>query len=126
MRNLETTGGIYQFNLWDLSGDPAYTEVRNEFFKESQVLLLMYDITNKRSFENLNTWMGEASRADGGANLPVYVIGNKSDLDGRRAVPQQDAERWTKQKNYVGYYETSAKENNGFLRIFREMADNTP
>lgn len=87
MRNMEVAGINFQFNLWDLSGDPIYSEVRNEFFKESQVLLLMYDITKKRSFENLNNWMGEVSRADGGATLPVYVIGLKSDLNDRRAVP---------------------------------------
>ena len=120
---MTTTAGNYQFNLWDLSGDPAYAEVRNEFFKESQAILLMYDITKKKTFENMANWMAEASRADG-AGLPVYVIGNKMDLDDKRAVPKAEAERWTQSKNFVGYFETSAKENNGFLRIFREMAEN--
>ena len=123
MRNMNTSQGDYQFNLWDLSGDAVYSEVRNEFFKESQAILLMYDITKRKTFENLANWLAEAARAEGGS-LPVYVIGNKLDLDDRRAVPQQEAERWTKSKNFVGYYETSAKTNNGFLRIFREMADN--
>ena len=106
-----------------MSGDPVYLEVRNEFFKESQAIILMYDITKRKSFENLTNWLNEIGRS-GGENLPVYVVGNKMDLDDRRAVPKAEAERWTSSKQFVGYYETSAMENNGFLRIFREMADN--
>ena len=57
MRNLTTIDGNFQFNLWDLSGEPAYNEVRNEFFKESQALILLYDITKRRTFENLSGWL---------------------------------------------------------------------
>ena len=114
--------GIFQFNLWDLSGDPVYAEVRNEFFKESQALILMYDVTKPRTFQNLDNWLKEAQRS-GGETLPIYVVGTKADLDDRRSVQKAEAERWTQSKNAAGYYETSAKENNGFLRIFREMAD---
>lgn len=126
MRNMEVGSANFQFNLWDLSGDPAFTEVRNEFFKESHALLLFYDITKRRSFENLNNWMGEASRAEGGANLPVYVVGTRLDLDDRRAVPASDAEKWTKQKGYVGYFDVSAKENININTLFRELATSLP
>ena len=53
---MQTADGQFQFNLWDLSGDPVYHEVRNEFFKESMALILMYDITKRKSFENLENW----------------------------------------------------------------------
>ena len=56
VRNMQTADGQFQFNLWDLSGDPVYHEVRNEFFKESMALILMYDITKRKSFENLENW----------------------------------------------------------------------
>jgi len=125
VRNMETAEGLFQFNLWDLSGDAVYSEVRNEFFKESQTIILMYDVTRRKTFENLESvWLREM-KAGGGDSLPVYVVGNKMDLDGKRAIPKAEAERWTSSKQFVGYYETSAKENNGFLRIFREMAQNS-
>ena len=124
-KNLGTAHGLFQFNLWDLSGDAVYSEVRNEFFKESQAIIMMYDIGRRKSFENLDmVWLKEI-RISGGDSLPVYVVGNKSDLDDRRQVPKSEAEKWTMNtKQFTGYYETSAKDNTGFLRIFREMAEN--
>jgi DnaJ family protein C protein 27 len=59
--------------------------VRNEFFKESQALVLMFDITKKATFDALDMWLREASK-NGGENLPVFVVGNKSDLAGNRKV----------------------------------------
>ena len=53
MKNFKAMEGLYQFNLWDLSGDPVYAEVRNEFYKESQAMILMYDISKKKTFEGL-------------------------------------------------------------------------
>ena len=85
VRNMHTVNGQFQFNLWDLSGDPVYSEVRNEFFKESQAMILMYDMTKPKTFQNLDNWLKEAQRS-GGESLPIYVVGNKSDLDDRRSI----------------------------------------
>ena len=85
VRNMTTVNGLFQFNLWDLSGDAVYAEVRNEFFKESAVLILMYDVTKPKSFSNMDNWLKEAQRS-GGENLPIYVVGTKNDLDDRRSV----------------------------------------
>ena len=67
---------IVQVNLWDLSGDKAYLDVRNEFYRESQVLVAVYDVTNKRSFDALDMWLREVSKF-GGESLPVYLVGTK-------------------------------------------------
>lgn len=125
MRSMQTHEGQFQFNIWDLSGETVYSEVRNEFYKDSQILILAYDITKRKTFDNLEQiWLKEA-RAHGGEALPIYVVGTKMDLDDRRAIPKAEAERWVSTKQFQGYYETSAKEDNGFLRIFREMAANS-
>ena len=54
----------------------------------------MYDIAKRKSFENLeNIWLKEI-KANNGQDLPVYVVGNKMDLNERRGVPKAEAERW--------------------------------
>mmetsp|Transcript_24914 Transcript_24914/g.24383 ORF Transcript_24914/g.24383 Transcript_24914/m.24383 type:complete len:102 (+) Transcript_24914:136-441(+) len=70
--------GMVQFSLWDLSGDQIFVEVRNEFYKDSQVLFIIYDVTNKKSFDAIDMWLREVSKY-GGDSLPVVIIGNKSD-----------------------------------------------
>ena len=54
----------------------------------------MYDVTKRKSFENLENWRQEAIRS-GGEALSVYVVGTKNDQDDRRAVPKAEAERWS-------------------------------
>ena len=95
MKNMAFGDGLFQFNVWDLSGNQTYIEVRNEFYKESQAIIMMYDIAKRQSFDALDMWIREASK-HGGENLPVFVVGNKKDLDNKRALPRQDVEKWTK------------------------------
>jgi GTPase SAR1 family protein len=56
-------------NLWDLAGPPAYLEVRNEFYKDSQGALLVYDATNRPSFEALGAWLQEAQQYGAPQNM---------------------------------------------------------
>ena len=83
---------------------------------------MMYDIAKRQSFDALDMWIREASK-HGGENLPVFVVGNKKDLDSKRAIPRQEVERWTKQRQFNGYFETSAREGNGFLNLFGAIAE---
>lgn len=63
-------------NIWDLSGHPEFFEVRNEFYKEGDALVLFYDVTSRRSFESLDMWLREANKF-GGEALAVFVVANK-------------------------------------------------
>lgn len=56
-------------NLWDLAGSPDYLEVRNEFYKDSQAALLVYDVTNRPSFEGLSSWLAEAGKFGAPGNM---------------------------------------------------------
>ena len=56
-------------NLWDLAGPDDYVEVRNEFYKDSQGCILVYDVTSRASFESMAKWMGESAQY--GANEMV-------------------------------------------------------
>ena len=121
-KTLKVSKGTVQFNLWDVSGDPVYIDVRNEFYKESQVLFVMYDITNRKSFDAIDMWLREVSKYGGDA-LPLAVIGNKMDKKGQRAITKDDAENWVKQRGFFGYYEVCASEGNGFYNLFNEVAN---
>jgi DnaJ family protein C protein 27 len=50
-----------KINFWDFSGHPEFLDVRNEFYREAHMLLLVFDLTSKRSFESLDMWVREAS-----------------------------------------------------------------
>ncbi len=90
-------------------------DVRNEFYKDSQVLIIVFDVTNKKSYDAVDMWLREVSKY-GGEHLQnsTVIVGSKTDLKGKRAITKEEADSWTKQRGFVGYYETSAAEGNGF------------
>ena len=57
--------GLVQLTLWDLSGDPNYIDVRNEFYKDSQVLCIVFDVTDRKSFDAIDMWLREVSKYGG-------------------------------------------------------------
>ena len=57
----------------------TYVEVRNEFYKESNMLFIVFDITNQESFDGIDMWLREVSK-NGGEKLPVMLVGTKLDL----------------------------------------------
>lgn len=99
-------------NFWDLSGHPEFFEIRNEFYKEAQGVLLVFDVTNRDSFEALDDWIKEASKFGASTREVTFVLcGNKADITGKkRVVEEAEARQYAANRNLI-YFETSA--NNG-------------
>lgn len=90
--------------------------MRNEFYKDVQAIILVFDITNKRSFETLDMWLREGSKF-GSATPLLVVCGTKADLAGRRAVTKAEAESWCSSRRY-DYFEVSASADQGVSQLF--------
>lgn len=103
-------------NFWDLSGHQEFFEIRNEFYKDTQGILLVYDVTARESFEELDGWLNEAAKF--GANtrdIPVIVCGNK--IDKRRAVSEEEGRQFASSRN-LDYFETSASSGANVHEVF--------
>jgi len=74
--------------MWDCSGHPEFVEVRNEFCKECNCILIVYDITSKKSFHGIEMWIREAAKFKGETEVGVYVCGSKADSEGKRIVSE--------------------------------------
>ena len=109
-------------NFWDLSGHPEFFEVRNEFYKDAQGAILVYDVGSKRSFESLDTWLKESAKF-GAKGLKVVVLANK--VDGKkRVVSLKDGQAWAAARGYR-YFDTSAASGDNieqaFMDLFRQV-----
>uniref|UniRef100_K3WMN4 Uncharacterized protein n=1 Tax=Globisporangium ultimum (strain ATCC 200006 / CBS 805.95 / DAOM BR144) TaxID=431595 RepID=K3WMN4_GLOUD len=98
-------GEEVRVNFWDLSGLPEFLEVRNEFYKDTQGGILMFDVSSRKSFEALDSWLCEAARFGGGAKFPCILCGNK--VDRMRVVTEDEARAYARTKGFA-YFETSA------------------
>ena len=94
--------------LWDTAGQERFKSLANGFFRNAQGIMLVYDITNHESFESLKFWIESIKNNLGNdLKIPIIIIGNKIDLEGREVKPEE-AESFCKKLN-IPYFETSAK-----------------
>ena len=84
-----------RLNIWDVSGAPEFFDVRSEFYKETHGIVLMFDVTSRKSYESLDAWLKEATKCLPGIAFFVTVVGNKTDKPGRM-VSERQASDWAK------------------------------
>lgn len=111
-------------NFWDLAGGSEYLDIRNEFYKDAQCAILVFDVNSQRSFLQLEQCLQESARF-GGKDLVVAVCANKMDaITGRRAVTEQEARRWATSKGFA-YWETSAQSGQNVAAMFDQLFRDT-
>ena len=105
--------------IWDIGGQAIFKEIRESYLEGSHCCLVVYDLTNKESFEHLETWLSELKKFTG--EVPFILVGNKLDLEKDRAVPREQGEARAKELGAVNFYETSAKTGTEVDKAFEEL-----
>ena len=108
----------YQVNLWDTIGQEKYRSLTKIFFKDSKIVLFVYDITNRQSFESLQTWKKTIDEILG--NVPtIGVVGNKCDLYLKEQVKEEEGKKYADEIKAKFIY-TSAKLDAKNFKVFLE------
>ena len=116
----------YNLQIWDTAGQEKFQAIGAAFYRGSDCCIVVFDLTMRKSFENLNTWMNEfclQGEIPDPQTFPFVIIGNKCDKPDRQ-VSTEEAQMYYKSKGY-GYYETSAKENIGIAEAFKFITEKT-
>ena len=113
--------GNIDLQIWDLSGQEHFAAVRNKFYQKAEGALLVFDLTNKKSFDNLDKWVQE-SRNGVGSNIPIVLLGNKSDLPELAAIKDPQIADYSKGKNFK-WMKTSAKTGENVEGAFSSIAN---
>ena len=107
LKTLEVNGKIVKLQIWDTAGQERFKNITASYYRGGNGVLVVYDITDRDSFENLNSWLIEIEK---NANKNVYklLIGNKCDLEDKRKVTYQEGKDFAT-SNGMQFIETSAK-----------------
>ena len=97
----------YNINFFDTAGQEKYKSLAINVIKKADGVILMYDVTDKKSFEAISTWMKNVIDIKG-KDFPVMLVGNKIDLVDHREVSTEDGENSAKQYG-IQFYEISNK-----------------
>ena len=106
--------------LWDTAGQERFRNIAKNYFQSSDGFLIVYDITNKSSFEKLSFW-NEQVNLNAPEKTKYIIVGNKKDLEEKREVQTEVGENFAKENN-VKFYETSAKDGTNVNEVFELLA----
>ena len=97
----------YSFHIWDTIGQERYRALAKHFFLDSKIVIFVYDITRKKTFEELNYWINEVDKVIG-INYIKAIVGNKKDLFLQEEVSEEEGKKFAEEQNAI-FKLTSAK-----------------
>jgi len=109
----------YSLNLWDTIGQEKFRSLTKIFIKDSKIVIFVYDITNKKSFEELEYWY-KTIKDVLGESAVLGIAGNKQDLFTQEQVPEDVAEKYAESKG-IPLKLTSAKNPLTFNLFLEEL-----
>ena len=120
-KNLEINKRIYRVQIWDTAGQENFRSIARAYYKNSVCACIVYDITNRASFDSVQSWIDDCSKQTPKTVL-LILIGNKNDLKEKREVQYEEGEEFAKKRNMI-FLETSAKTGNNISDIFEKSIE---
>ena len=108
-----------KLQIWDTCGQEMYRSLVQGFYRNTSLALVVYDISHKKSYDNLDIWIKDI-RQHTEQDLPIFIAGNKSDLE--RNVPFEEAKVFALSNRTNHFSECSAKTGYNVKEIFFEAA----
>jgi Ras-related protein Rab-2A len=96
-----------KLQIWDTAGQESFRSITRSYYRGAAGALLVYDITRRDSFQHLGRWLEEAKQ-HAQENMVILLIGNKNDLEHKRAVSTEEGKAFA-DANGLLFLETSAK-----------------
>jgi len=113
-----------RLQLWDTAGQERFRSLIPSYIRDSSVAVVVYDVTNKKTFENTRKWVDDV-RGERGNDVIIVLVGNKTDLNDKREVTTAQGEEEAK-KNNLMFIETSAKVGHNVKALFKRIAQALP
>ena len=110
-----------KIQIWDTAGQERYKSITTAYYKGAKGAFVVYDITRRETFNNVNKWIGDL-KTSGNEDVYILLIGNKSDLENARQVPTEEIEKKAEQLK-VAFCETSALDGTNIEHAFELVVD---
>ena len=115
--SISDTKKAIRFDLWDTAGQEKYRSLAKIFYKDAKIIMFVYEITNKKSFEHLQNYWYKEVKDNCLSNAIFALVGNKNDLYINTEVEEKEAMDWADSIGAI-FQTTSAKSNIGIDLLF--------
>ena len=120
-KNIIINNKKIKIQIWDTAGQERYRSITSAYYKGAKGALIVYDITRKCTFDNIDKWISDL-KLNGDKNICIVILGNKSDLDDKREVSKGDGIK--KSEMYkTAFLETSALNGDNIGKAFDEIIE---
>lgn len=119
----EIDGKACILDILDTAGQEEYSSLRDQYMEKGMGFILMYQITTPQSLEALREFRNKIYQVKNKpqtCNIPIVIVGNKSDLEEERAVSKDDGQKLADEL-HAGFWECSAKNNTNIKEIFVDL-----
>ena len=107
--------------IYDTAGQERFKSLAANYIKKANGILLVYDISEHSTFENIGMWM-ESITEEKGDKLPIVLVGNKADLTDERQVTYEEGKKLAEDKGFH-FFETSCKDGANVSECFIDLAE---
>ncbi|PWN93148.1 putative SEC4-like Rab/GTPase [Acaromyces ingoldii] len=120
IRTIELDGKRIKLQIWDTAGQERFRTITTAYYRGAMGILLVYDVTDERSFQNIRTWHSNIEQ-HASEGVSKILVGNKSDWEEKRVVTQEQGQALADELG-IRYVETSAKANTQVEDAFFTLA----
>jgi len=113
-----------KISIYDTAGQERFRNIVKHYYKGANGILLIYDISNRNTFEKLQFWLDDLKENADIDNLFIYLVGNKNDKKEEREVTFEEGNKFAKEKN-LPFIEVSAKTGENINQLFDDMIKGT-
>uniref|UniRef100_UPI00358F2705 ras-related protein Rab-10 n=1 Tax=Myxine glutinosa TaxID=7769 RepID=UPI00358F2705 len=121
IKTIELGGKKIKLQIWDTAGQERFHTITTSYYRGAMGIMLVYDITNSKSFENISKWLRNIDE-HASEDVERMLLGNKCDMEEKRLVPKEKGEQIAKEHG-IRFFETSAKSNINIEEAFFTLAE---
>eukprot|EP01084_Bolivina_argentea_P124723 220994_1 len=120
IQTIDLESKTIKLQIWDTAGQERFRTITSSYYRGAHGIIVVYDVTDRDSFQNVKQWLHEIDRY-ACENVNKLLVGNKSDLEEKRAVPFEEAKEFADSLG-IEFLETSAKNADNVDNAFMTMA----
>lgn len=120
MKSIYLDKKALRLQIWDTAGQERFQTITCNYYHGAQGIFVVYDITDRESFNSVKMWMGEIKKY-AQPNVIKILVGNKNDMEEKREISFEEGKEMADSYN-IDFFETSAKETYQIDKSFNEIS----
>ena len=114
-------GKKIKLQIWDTAGQDRFRAITRNYYKSAHGIILIYDITNKVTFDNVKTWIAQI-RERAPKKVIIFLVGNKIDMETERKIQTEEGQKLADELGFP-FYETSAMNGININKTFEDLVN---